>query len=844
MNDLYGKSSFSYLHGFDTEYMSELSDACELATSMRKHGSLEFTVPYSLVLLSMCKDGYFTTLPSIATTDVRQLLREQQMLPNYDLYYEILMGLVPIAVYEKVFVLQSNDLALLLPLRTESYLQNFAVIFDYVLDGYITRSSGFGGSSYLPAELPAFTAGLLNLAPGAKVFNPFAGLASFGLALKDDIQYLGQEIYRSTYNLARLRALAHGRTEENGFELRNDDSIMNWPSEEQFDLVIASPPFNMNLSRYSKEVAKMGVAGNFMILEGLKVLEPYGTLITIVPLGFLQGRGRKEKAIRERLVKEGLLEKVITFPEGLLNNTYIPFAMLIIRAEGSSLLAPMLIDTSAFTERSGREVKFKPQELLELLSDFGDKRTTVARASIATVSASEIAANDYVLNPTRYLLPDYDGVELGKLLKPVAGKRVPDMMQGYLTTVKDLRDEQSQEYRIQSEKPRVYIQGENELPRSTKQILDPVLLVAMVGKKLKPSYFEGTAGKLMPLYTAPQVKAFTVDQSKVDISYMINELRSPQVQEQLEAYRTGSGIPRLYVEDLMRVRIPLPTLIEQRQKAKVLKEVSQQIAELRQEKTEITEGGRIERRRRFASLKHTMGRPQQSILSAAMVIKGYIEQLGLEGEAIDRAYAAYYEQDRTISDTLQGIIQDVDFISRLMDEGENGLRVEDYKLSFVSLKDLLKELRRINVQDCKFNLKIDTDKGDEDWSRLHVRVNLDLFRIMVENIITNADKHGFDEYSADNLVWINVTAVTSHLLLEIRNNGKPFPHNFGQEQFIQEFSRTQETRGEGIGGYQIDQIGKYFDSPDWALSSAPQEAFPVAFTFKMPLAETIEVLDL
>ena len=797
-------------------------------------------ITYMLLLLSVVRDGYFNNIPTGEGVDLRLLIEEQSNLPNQELYRNVLHSLEYNPSTENAFKLSSNTIRFLLSTHwAKEPGEEFALYFDKILEEVSSRESGTGSGSLLPPELSAFAAHLIPLSSGAKVFNPFAGLASFGLNLPKDVEYLGQELHQMTYNLGRLRAVAHSRDLASSFDYRQEDSIHSWPYSEQFDLVIASPPFGMRLPRQQYgDVADLRQVSNFLIQEGLKVLKPAGTLIAMVPVGFLYAGG-VERNIRERLIDNGLLKRVITFPEGMLNDTYISFAMLVLHAAGRPEAGTELIDARAFTEKVGRKVSFNSDQLLELLGPFGDLRSAAGRSSITRVDRQQVANHDYILTPSRYLLPAQEsGVALSELLKPMKGQRVSAGTQGYLTTIKDLIASEHQEYTITSKMLDLDSSTgkDHTLPRSTKQIESPALLIAVAGEKLKPTFFSADQATL-PVFIAPQVKALqVVDPQRVHLPYLINELRQPRVREQLDAFRIGTGIPRLRLKDFLRVRIPLPPLREQELKASTLREVSEQIVQLQQDKQAIAEGSRIERRRRFASLKHTMGRPQQSILSAAKVLKGYLQHLGQEGVALNQAYAAFYEQERTMTDTLQGIIDDIDFISRLMEEGENGLQVTSYPRVWTPVQQVYLELTRIHVQDCKFKLEIFKDEQETSWSKVSVDINLDLFRIMIENLVTNANKHGFDKLTPSNTVRIDMAVVDYHLLLEIRNNGKPFPRNFGKEQFTQEFSRTQDTKGEGIGGYQIDQIATYFGGADWTLTSDSTAAFPVVFTFRFPVA--------
>ena len=69
-----------------------------------------------------------------------------------------------------------------------------------------------------------------------------------------------------------------------------------------------------------------------------------------------------------------------------------------------------------------------------------------------------------------------------------------------------------------------------------------------------------------------------MNESKVEIAYLINELHTDYVQEQLESFRLGAlSMPFIRKDDLLEVVIKLPSLEEQRAKIQGIFEVSDKI---------------------------------------------------------------------------------------------------------------------------------------------------------------------------------------------------------------------------------------------------------------------------
>jgi type I restriction enzyme M protein len=725
----------------------------------------------------------------------------------------------------------------------------FPTIFEGVLSRIYNIETKLGGNYLLTSQVRWLMEEAASVKDNAEVFNPFAGLGSFGMDLPSSASFYGQEINTYAYDLARLRASAHGKYLKENFKLELGDTFLNWPAHRKFDLIISNPPFGIKLNRYSSDVSSLRSAQNFLISEGVKLLKPKGKLVTLVSEGFLY-RGGKEAITRRFLIENDLIETVFAIPQGLLIGTSVASAILVINGDKKSVgkikFSTLPIYYSDELGIGGERESEDSITQLNQLDDPGFSPDPFFAPEMALVANDHIVKHNFNLTPKRHLLTDVTGTPLNELLTPLPGTSIKGKYSGYLTTIKDLITEESQEYRVSfpvlSEVDMAT--GQYILPRGTRKLDNGALLIAVAGRTLKASYFSPRRkdGKRFPLYLSPQVKAFEFDWEKLDYDYLIHQLRSELVKKQLEAYQTGTGIPRLSVEDFLRIRIQLPSLEEQELTMRAFNAVNKKMEALIQERNALAHGAKMERNTRFATLKHAFGRPQQSILSAAKTIKDYLEHMGERGEKLNREYAEFFEQERSVSGTLQGIINDVDFISRLMDRGENGLQVDSYQLIDHSLTSVLKAVKGLSATGFKFKLKVRAEQTKE-WDKLSVSINKQLLRVLLDNLLTNADKHGFTEKAPGNLVQITLSVIGYNLVLEVQNNGAAFPLNFGKEQLIQEFKTNSVDLGQGIGGHQVDQIAKRFGGPDWELLTEANEIFPVTFIFRFPISETVVTID-
>ena len=177
--------------------------------------------------------------------------------------------------------------------------ENFRDIFENTLY-QIVSSQGRMSMPIQPIELTRFIYSLVKLPDNSKIFNPFAGLASFSVYLDKNQDYFGQEINQRNWALGVLRLMAHSKLESSSYVC--DDAMLNWPeNSEKFDLIVSHPPLNHRINDRGL-VRELGLnvrtLEQFLIKKGVYSLNEKGKLISILPQGFLFKSGM-EKQLRE-----------------------------------------------------------------------------------------------------------------------------------------------------------------------------------------------------------------------------------------------------------------------------------------------------------------------------------------------------------------------------------------------------------------------------------------------------------------------------------------------------------------------------------------------------------------
>jgi type I restriction enzyme M protein len=783
-----------------------------------------------LFLLSAYKDGLFSTeilneshnlndrlIRKLHTSDTELADHYIAILPSFE---PIVMRLSASGTRQIISALGDLNMAVLDEI--------FADIFDDVLYRISQSQGRFGGEFIQPVELTRFICGLAELQPNSRVYNPFAGLASFGVYLDQGQDYFGQELNQKTWALGALRIMAYQRPGTSSYVCA--DSISSWPAaSEKFDLIVANPPYGMRLGNQYKVIeSESRTIEQFLLEKGVHSLNEKGKLIALLPQGILF-RGLHEQRLREFLVNEDLIDSIISLPGGLLLNTGIPLIIMVLNKNKSIPGKVRFVDAKKFVEAKNTREKVLNDYALNSFLHGNKKDADIVRL----VSNDEIRAFDYNLSVPRYFQKQIDGVKLGGIIEFVRGQRVNLPPTGKLIRIRDLKDDKV-DFRLDE----ASIEDVELRRPDIHQITESCLLLAVRWKTLKPTLFEF---KGEPIYRGQDILSFKVNEAIADKAFLINELHADYVQEQLDSYRLGASVmPFLRRVDLMDVVIKLPSLQEQRAKVQGIYELSDKIKSLQAERNALAHGKSLKQFSEFASLKHTLGAPRQNILSYAEALISFFEKNTLP-EAIKVSTLFREKMGIDLVSAFQAIRHDVNFISELLEKGENGLQLKEYELSLIPLPEILKYIQHLcNNHNYNF-LSIPPsqihDLAKKEADSLGIKINLSLLKILFDNIFSNAHKYAFERkpFATHQTVVVELGITEEGFFINILNNGKPFPKNMDKEKFITKYKTSDVANGTGLGGYDINRIAEHFES-EWFLRLNTDPLFPVQFSFWFKLS--------
>ena len=230
--------------------------------------------------------------------------------------------------------------------------------------------------------------------------------------MKEVSHFYGQEMNRTTYNLARMNMILHG-VHYSRFQLRQEDTLER-PQHDgmKFEAVVANPPFSANWSsdpihlsddRFSQygRLAPASKADFAFVQHMIHHLADNGIMAVILPHGALF-RGAAEGHIREYLIKDrNYLDAVIGLPPNIFYGTSIPTCILVFkkcRENGDDVL---FVDASSGFEKSKNQNALRSEDIEKIVSTYRLRSEEPRYSHRATLA--EIEANEFNLNIPRYV---------------------------------------------------------------------------------------------------------------------------------------------------------------------------------------------------------------------------------------------------------------------------------------------------------------------------------------------------------------------------------------------------------------------------------------------------------
>lgn len=324
-------------------------------------------------------------------------------------------------------------------------------VYEYFLGRFAANEGKGGGEFYTPKSVVTLLADMLEPYQG-KVYDPCCGSGGmFVQSLKfveshqgksKDIAIYGQELTSTTYKLAKMNLAIRGLTGNLG-ERPADTFHDDQHQDLKADYIMANPPFNLKNWRNDAELTDdarfagfttppTGNANYAWILHMLSKLGEAGTAGFVLANGSMSSNTSGEGDIRAKLVNDDRVECMIALPGQLFFTTQIPVCLWFMSK--SKAANPKF----GYRNRTGETLFIDAREMGTMVSRVNKELTADDIAKIAdtfhawrsdeseiqrrleakdisvaqyedqagfckVATIAEIAANDFVLTPGRYV---------------------------------------------------------------------------------------------------------------------------------------------------------------------------------------------------------------------------------------------------------------------------------------------------------------------------------------------------------------------------------------------------------------------------------------------------------
>jgi type I restriction enzyme M protein len=290
--------------------------------------------------------------------------------------------------------------------------------YEYLIGQFASGAGKKAGEFYTPQEVSKVLAKIVTTGKYKlkSVYDPTCGSGSLLLRVAKEVKevnnFYGQEMNRTTYNLARMNMILHG-VHYRKFDIKQEDTLER-PQHigEEFEAIVANPPFSAQWSanplftsddRFSQygRLAPSSKADFAFVQHMIYHLAENGTMAIVLPHGALF-RGGAEQHIRRFLIEnKNFLDAVIGLPANIFYGTNIPTCILVFKKCRETPDDILFIDASNEFDKVKTQNVLRDEHINKIIDTYRN-RTELDKYS-KKASLKEIALNDYNLNIPRYV---------------------------------------------------------------------------------------------------------------------------------------------------------------------------------------------------------------------------------------------------------------------------------------------------------------------------------------------------------------------------------------------------------------------------------------------------------
>ena len=512
----------------------------------------------------------------------------------------------------------------------------------------------------------------------------------------------------------------------------------------------------------------------------------------LMPSGFLNSRSNKIRSIRETFVNSGKLDKVIGLGS-IMEHSSVHLSLLIFDFQKTNS-ETLFVDPNQLLGTSPDLPKIVNSELLinEVSSKINIEEIIHSKYNLSpffyTTNVQEISKNEegVLKSISDFIIEGKKGTTLRNRKKLYKGGefkfvRVPDLNSNNL---------------FFNSSDSILGIDSDELPTHSL-IKNTGIVLSTFNNNIKANILKGREKYLID----QNLIWLNIDQEQILEEFFLLELKKEYVKKQIESYSRGTTIARLSYSDLKELKIRVPSLGTQKERV---------IALLKKDEIKGVENDLNDLEIDFIkTLKHTIKQPTSTLSNDFSILRDYLSEKANSNDGIrqtDTLIKIFEDDSEEFADkfklksTLDRIERSITSIDYIVDQAVQLISLNQIEKQEIKIKNWLKG---ISSDYNHIDLKI-------LGPNLNVFVDLKQLKIMIDNFVQNAIRHGFiDNFVSNSEVLIEIEDQNPLTFnLKIRNDGKPLPPEFTIEDFLAKGASSKEDVGSGFGGFLIGKIVK------------------------------------
>lgn len=297
--------------------------------------------------------------------------------------------------------------------------------YEYCIAQFASYEGVKGGEFYTPASVVKTIVSILKPTEGKRVYDPCCGSGGmFVQSVKfiqehagnrSNVSVFGQEANADTWKMAKMNMAIRGI--DANFGERHEDTFFNdlHPTLKA-DFIMANPPFNLSNwgqdklkddKRWEYGLPPAGNANYAWIQHMIHHLAPGGKIGLVLANGALSTQSGGEGEIRKRIIEKDLIEGIVAMPTQLFYSVTIPVTLWFITKNKKQEGKTLFIDARKMGHMVDRKHRDLSENDIARLADtfaaFQNGTLKDVKGFCAAVTTEEIAKQDYILTPGRYV---------------------------------------------------------------------------------------------------------------------------------------------------------------------------------------------------------------------------------------------------------------------------------------------------------------------------------------------------------------------------------------------------------------------------------------------------------